>query len=303
MSKKVRKAIFPVGGLGTRFLPATKAIPKEMLPVASKPLIQYAFEEAVEAGIEEFIFVTGRNKSAINNHFDHAFELQSVLSDKEKHDTLAKVSDWTPRSGQIAFIPQREPLGLGHAIWCARNLIEKDEYFAVLLADEMVLAEKSLLAQMVDIHQEHEGNIVAVGEVPLEDTSKYGIIDTDTPGTEVMKINAMVEKPAPEDAPSRYSISGRYILHADIFEHLGNARKTQNQEIQLTDSMQAMLSNSDFYGYRFYGDRYDCGSQTGFLEANIGYALAHGDSHNKTAESIKKFYDRLTQDNLKKERA
>ncbi|MDA0782646.1 MAG: UTP--glucose-1-phosphate uridylyltransferase GalU [Rickettsiales bacterium] len=291
MIKPLRKAVFPVGGLGTRFLPATKAIPKEMLPVAAKPLIQYAFEEAVEAGIEEFIFITGRNKSAINNHFDHAFELQSILNRDEKKKTLSVVKDWIPKSGQIAFIPQKEAKGLGHAVWCARNFIG-DEPFAVLLADEMVLnKQKGLLAQMVEVYNEVGGNIIAVGEVPNEDTRKYGILDPVNPDEKgnVIKVKGMVEKPEPEDAPSNLSISGRYILEPKIFEYLAKGREAKDGEIQLTDSMQEMLSDADFYGYKFEGKRFDCGNRLGFLEANIAYAMEDESMKDRVESMLKKF--------------
>lgn len=291
MNKPVRKAVFPVGGLGTRFLPATKAIPKEMLPVAAKPLIQYAFEEAVEAGIEEFIFVTGRNKSAINNHFDHAFELQSVLTRDEKNKTLSAVKDWIPTSGQIAFIPQKEPRGLGHAVWCARNFIG-DEPFAVLLADEMVLnKQKGLLAQMVEAYNEVGANIVAVAEVPKEDTKKYGILDPQNKNEtgRLIKAKGMVEKPEPKYAPSNLSLTGRYILMPEIFSYLEKGRAAKDAEIQLTDSMQEMLSDFDFYGYKFEGTRFDCGNRVGFLEANIAYALQDDEMKTRVAKMLQKF--------------
>ncbi|MCE3232618.1 MAG: gtaB [Rickettsiaceae bacterium] len=289
MNKPVKKAVFPVGGLGTRFLPATKAIPKEMLPVVAKPLIQYAFEEAVEAGIEEFIFITGRNKSAINNHFDHAFELQSVLTADAKKDTLAQVKDWIPKSGQIAFIPQKEPKGLGHAVWCARNFIG-DEPFAVLLADEMVLNPKrGLLAQMCDAYNEVGGNIIAVAEVPNADTSKYGILDPESENGRLVKAKGMVEKPKPEDAPSNLSLTGRYILQPQIFDYLSNGTAAKDGEIQLTDSMAKMLKNSPFYGFKFEGRRFDCGNRVGFLEANIAYALEEEGMRDRVKEVLGKY--------------
>jgi UTP--glucose-1-phosphate uridylyltransferase len=291
MIKPIRKAVFPVGGLGTRFLPATKAIPKEMLPVAAKPLIQYAFEEAIEAGIEEFIFITGRNKSAINNHFDHAFELQSILNRDEKQQTLSAVKDWIPKSGQIAFIPQKEAKGLGHAVWCARNFIG-DEPFAVLLADEMVLnKEKGLLSQMVAAYNDVGGNIVAVGEVPQEDTKKYGILDPldKEERGRLIKAKGMVEKPEPKDAPSNLSLTGRYILEPKIFDYLEKGREAKDGEIQLTDSMQQMLKQTDFYGYKFEGKRFDCGNRVGFLEANIAYAIEDADMKDRVGDMLKKF--------------
>lgn len=289
--KPIKKAIFPVGGLGTRFLPATKSIPKEMLPVATKPLIQYAFEEAVEAGIEEFIFITGRNKSAINNHFDHAFELQTVLSNDEKEDVLAEVRDWIPQSGQIVFVPQREPKGLGHAVWCARNLIEKDENFAILLADEMVLNPgNGLLKQMTKAYNTHGGNIIAAGAVPLDQVSKYGIVDPESESGNIVKLKGMVEKPKPEDAPSNLSITGRYILNAKIFEYLDKSSASVGGEIQLTDSMLAMLNDgADFYGLKFEGRRFDCGNRLGFLEANIAYALERDDMRDRVKVMLEKY--------------
>lgn len=289
MSKRIKKAIFPVGGLGTRFLPATKAIPKEMLPVATKPLIQYAFEEAVEAGIEELIFVTGRNKNAINNHFDNAFELQSVLIRDSKKDILSEVKDWIPRSGQIAFIPQKDPKGLGHAVWCARNFIG-DEPFAVLLADEMVLNQKQgALSQMVDAYEKVGGNIVAVAEVPKDQTNKYGILDPESTDGNIIKAKGMIEKPAPEVAPSNLSLTGRYILQPDIFPLLEQGNVTQGGEIQLTDSMCEMLKTSDFHGVKFEGKRFDCGNRVGFLEANIAYALERDDMKDRVAAMLKKY--------------
>lgn len=291
MDKKIRKAVFPVGGLGTRFLPATKSIPKEMLPVATKPLIQYAFEEAVQAGIKEFIFITGRNKSAINNHFDHAFELQSVLSGDEKEDILAEVRDWIPQSGQIVFVPQREPKGLGHAVWCARNLIEEGEHFAVLLADEMVLnPENGLLKQMVTAHENVGGNIIAAGSVPCDQVSKYGILDPENENGNIFKIRGMVEKPSPQNAPSNLSITGRYILNARIFDYLDRGIVSIGDEVQLTDSMLAMLNDGEkFYGLKFDGRRFDCGNRLGFLEANIAYALERDDMRDRVISMLEKY--------------
>lgn len=289
--KPVRKAVFPVGGLGTRFLPATKSVPKEMLPVAAKPLIQYAYEEALEAGIEQFIFVTGRNKNAINNHFNHAFELQTVLSDHEKKDMLSQVKDWLPKSGQISFIPQQDPLGLGHAVWCARYAIG-DEPFAVLLADEMVLnPQKGALAQMMQAYQTHGGNILAVAEVEKSETKKYGILDPKKQlNAKVVEAKGMVEKPAPEKAPSQLSLTGRYILQPDIFDYLEQQQKKQKSgEIQLTDAMAKMLKYSPFYGYVFDGQRFDCGSLVGFLEANIAYSLADKKIRKDVQQMLKKY--------------
>ncbi len=290
--KPIRKAVFPVGGLGTRFLPATKSVPKEMLPVAAKPLIQYAYEEALAAGIEEFIFVTGRNKNAINNHFNHAFELQTVLSESEKKDMLAEVKDWLPASGQLMFIPQQDPLGLGHAVWCARYAIG-NEPFAVLLADEMVLHKKGALAQMMDVYKQTGGNVIAVAEVPDNEVNKYGILDPQERISErIIKAKGMVEKPAINKAPSNLSLTGRYILQPEIFDYLHQGQKHHKRkqgEIQLTDAMASMLKYSPFYGCKFEGKRFDCGSLVGFLEANIAYSLEQDEISDQVRQMLKKY--------------
>jgi UTP--glucose-1-phosphate uridylyltransferase len=286
--KRLRKAVFPVGGLGTRFLPATKSLPKEMLPVASKPLIQYAFEEAVAAGIEEFIFITGRNKNAISNHFDHSYELQNVLTEKEKADELFITRGWLPDAGHIAFVRQQEPLGLGHAVWCARNFIG-EEPFAVLLADEMMLVKGGFLKQMAENYHQHGGNHIAVADVAREHTSRYGIIDPETDDGGLIKIRGMVEKPKPENAPSTLSITGRYILQPEIFSYLEQGKRGSGNEIQLTDAMAQMLGSSPFYGVRCNGRRFDCGSQLGFLEANIAYALEQESMREQVREMLKKY--------------
>ena len=273
--KKVRKAVFPVGGLGTRFLPATKSMPKEMLPIVDKPLIHYAFEEAKAAGIEQFIFVTGRNKHAIEDHFDHVYELQSRLSDKNKKKELEQTSNWLPEAGNVCFTRQQEPLGLGHAVWCARHMIG-DEPFAVILADDMVLAKQPCLKQMVGAYNSSGGNILGVMDVPREKTSSYGIVDIDKAKTgdkRLVKAKGLVEKPAPKDAPSTLSIIGRYILQPDVFEILDRQKPGAGGEIQLTDAINRMIGKKDVYGYRFEGTRYDCGSLVGFVAANVAYAL------------------------------
>ena len=290
--KPVRKAVFPVGGLGTRFLPATKSLPKEMLPVASKPLIQYAFEEAVSAGIEQFIFITGRNKNAISNHFDHSYELQKVLSDKEKEQELEATRDWLPSAGQIAFVRQLEPLGLGHAVWCARNFVG-DEPFAVLLADEMLLTKGGFLKQMVETYNTHGGSYIAVAEVARELTSRYGIIDPEYLDNGLIKIKRMVEKPVPAEAPSNLSITGRYILQPEIFDYLAGGKRGTGNEIQLTDSMEHMLAKHPFYASKFEGKRFDCGNQLGFLEANIAYALEQDSAREKVKAILKGFVDEM----------
>lgn len=271
--KKVKKVVFPVGGLGTRFLPATKSLPKEMLPVYNKPIIQYAFEEAVDAGIEEFIFITGRNKNAINNHFDHAYELQHVLDNKNKQTELELTKGWIPKAGQIAFVRQQQPLGLGHAVWCARNFIG-NEPFAVILADELLKKQqKGFLAEMIDSYNKlaENANILGLYEVDKKDTDKYGIVDMQEQG-EYLSINSMVEKPKIADAPSNAAIIGRYILQPEIFDILSNQAAGAGNEIQLTDAMQNLLNKQKFYGKKFTGQRFDCGNPLGLLEANIAYA-------------------------------
>lgn len=279
MSKKsapVRKAIFPVGGLGTRFLPATKSMPKEMLPVVDKPLIHYAFEEARAAGIEQFIFVTGRNKHAIEDHFDHVYELQTHLSANEKRRELDRISEWLPEAGNISFTRQQQPRGLGHAVWCARHLIG-DEPFAVILADDMVLAKQGCLAQMVKAHRISGGNMLGVMDIPREKTASYGIVDINSRATtgnkKLVKAKGLVEKPAPKDAPSTLSIIGRYILQPEIFDVLDKQKPGAGGEIQLTDAIAKLIKTDAVYGYRFDGVRYDCGSLVGFVAANVAYAL------------------------------
>lgn len=274
--KPVRKAVFPVGGMGTRFLPATKSMPKEMLPIVDKPLIQYAVEEARASGIDEIIFVTGRGKSAIEDHFDHSYELEDMLAKKNKKDVLEQLAEILPDEGSITYIRQREPLGLGHAIHCARHII-RDEPFAVLLADDLIRADRPCLKQMLDLYYERGGNVVAVQEVPKDKTSSYGILDVASRDGKVVKVKGMVEKPAPEDAPSNLSIIGRYILQPEIFDHLGKRKIGSGGEIQLTDAMAEMLKNSPFHGYLFEGERFDCGDKAGFILANLAVALERPD--------------------------
>ncbi len=277
MSTKVKKAIFPVGGLGTRFLPATKAMPKEMLPVVDKPLIQYAVEEAQAAGIEEFIFVTGRNKTPIEDHFDRSYELEDSLTSRGKTEALEQVRRFMPSPGQVAYTRQMEPLGLGHAVWCARHLVG-EEPFAVLLADDLIMAETPCLAQMVDVAVETKGNVVAVMDVPREHTDRYGILQvTGDPAGRQVEVAGLVEKPNPADAPSTLSVIGRYILMPDVFGHLERHETGAGGEIQLTDAMAKMIGDHPFHGLRFEGKRFDCGDKIGFLEANVAFALTHRD--------------------------
>ncbi|HOT84008.1 MAG TPA: UTP--glucose-1-phosphate uridylyltransferase, partial [Candidatus Defluviicoccus seviourii] len=236
MVKPIRKAVFPVAGLGTRFLPATKALPKEMLPIVDKPLIQYAVEEAQEAGIEEFIFVTGRAKTAIEDHFDHSIELEHVLIERGKVESLHSVTDWMPAPGHISYTRQQEPLGLGHAVWCARNFVT-DEPFAVLLADDLILGKPGCLKQMVEAHRKIGGSLLAIEEVPVEHTDKYGILDVNSDKGGLLPVRGVVEKPAPADAPSQLAIIGRYILEPLVLTILEHQERGAGNEIQLTDAI------------------------------------------------------------------
>jgi len=275
---RIRKAIFPVAGLGTRFLPATKAMPKEMLPVVDRPLIQHVVDEAREAGIEHFIFVTGRNKSVIEDHFDRQFELEVTLTERGKTAELALLSDAMPEAGTASFTRQQSPLGLGHAVWCARELVG-DEPFALLLPDVLVQHERGCLAQMIDAAQTLDGNanIVAVEEVPAERISMYGVVGVGARKGKAFSISKMVEKPGKAEAPSNLAITGRYILQPQIFELLGQQAAGTGGEIQLTDAMLALARTQPFYGLQFEGRSFDCGSKIGFLTANVAYALARPD--------------------------
>ncbi len=277
MLKKVRKAVFPVGGLGTRFLPATKAMPKEMLPVVDKPLIQYAVDEARAAGVEEFIFVTGRGKVIIEDHFDRSYELESVLQERGKNDVLDTLQESIPRTGSIAYIRQQEPQGLGHAVWCAKRYVG-DEPFAVILADDLIMSDKPCLAQMMETRDEMGGgNILAAMEVPHEHTSRYGIIKPGYDDDKKVEVTHLVEKPKPSEAPSNLAVIGRYILEPAVFDILENQARGAGNEIQLTDAMSDMLKSSPFYGLRFEGTRFDCGDKIGFLHANVAFALKRPD--------------------------
>jgi UTP--glucose-1-phosphate uridylyltransferase len=264
----VRKAIFPVGGLGTRFLPATKALPKEMLPIVDKPLIQYAVEEAVAAGIEEFIFVTGRNKTAIEDHFDHSTELETALLAKGKEEALNLVQGMIHSPGSVSYVRQQEPAGLGHAIWCARHQIA-GEPVAVLLADDLILGTPAL-KEMIDAYQ--GGNMVAVMNVPADETGSYGIITPKDEAGQLVTIADIVEKPDPEVAQSTLAVVGRYIIEPGVFDKLAEGKRGAGGEIQLTDSLAARISDVPFLGLRFSGERFDCGSKLGFLKANIAFA-------------------------------
>ena len=276
MSQRVRKAIFPVGGLGTRFLPATRAMPKEMLPVVDKPLIQYAVEEAKASGIEEFIFVTGRGKHAIEDHFDISYELDHTLADRGKQDLLDEMKAWLPDPGQIAYTRQMLPLGLGHAVWCAREFIGR-EPFAVLLADDLVMAERPCLGQLIDVYNQTGGNVVAVMDVPKEHTNRYGILDLESDDGRLASVKGLVEKPDPAVAPSTLSIIGRYVLLPSVFDELDRQETGAGGEIQLTDAMARCIGSAPFHGLRFDGRRFDCGDKVGFLEANVAFALDRAD--------------------------
>lgn len=275
--QRIRKAVFPVAGLGTRFLPATKAIPKEMLPVVDRPVIQHVVDEARAAGIEHFIFVTGRNKAAIEDHFDKQFELEATLRNRGKKQELQLLETALPAAGQTSFTRQQEPLGLGHAVWCARELVG-NEPFALLLPDMLHHGDPGCLAGMVDLYQQAGGgNVIAVSEVPREQVHQYGIVAVGEAQGNGFRIAGMVEKPKPADAPSNFMISGRYILQPEIFALLSTQEPGAGGEIQVTDAMLKLMAMQPFYGYRFDGRIYDCGSKIGFLAANVAYALARDD--------------------------
>ncbi len=276
MQTRVRKAIFPVGGLGTRFLPATKAMPKEMLPVVDKPLIQYALEEAQAAGINEFVFVTGRGKSAIEDHFDRSFELEATLKDRGKLKELEELLRWVPKPGRAAYTRPPEPRGLGHAGWCARRFVN-DEPFAVLMADDLILSKTPCLKQMVDAHEKVGGNLIAVMDVAPEHTKRYGILSVGKENGPLVEIKGLVEKPKPEAAPSTLAVIGRYIIQPQVFAHLDKKAIGAGGEIPLTDSLIPMIGQMPFHGYRFEGQRFDCGDKVGFFEANLAFALSRPD--------------------------
>jgi UTP--glucose-1-phosphate uridylyltransferase len=274
MIKPLRKAVFPVGGLGTRFLPATKAMPKEMLPIVDRPLIQYAVDEAMEAGIEQMIFVTGRGKSAIEDHFDIAFELETTMSGRGKSLEILEATRLKP--GAVAYVRQQEPMGLGHAVWCARDIVG-DEPFAVLLADDFMVGKPGCLKQMVEAYNKVGGNLICAEEVPDDQTHRYGII---TPGARdgaLTEVKGLVEKPAPGTAPSNLSVIGRYILQPEVMRVLEGQGTGAGGEIQLTDAMARMIGDQPFHGVTFAGTRYDCGDKAGFIQANIAVALSRED--------------------------
>ncbi|WP_407073357.1 UTP--glucose-1-phosphate uridylyltransferase GalU [Sphingomonas sp. LaA6.9] len=272
--KRVRKAVFPVGGLGTRFLPATKAMPKEMLPIVDRPLIQYAVDEAREAGIEQIIFVTGRGKSAIEDHFDIAYELESTMASRGKSLEILEQTRLAP--GSVAYVRQQEPMGLGHAVWCARDIVG-DEPFAVLLADDLMVGKPGCLKQMMDAYEKTGGNIICAQEVPEDQTHLYGII---TPGMRdgaLTEVKGLVEKPRPGTAPSNLSVIGRYILQPEVMRVLERQEKGAGGEIQLTDAMANMIGGQPFHGLTFAGRRFDCGDKAGYIHANMALAAERDD--------------------------
>ncbi len=281
MAQRVRKAVLPVAGLGTRFLPATKAMPKEMLTVVDRPLIQYAVEECLAAGIEEFVFVTGRNKGVLEDHFDSAYELEATLEHRRKAPELKQTQDATLRAGNAIFTRQQKPLGLGHAVWCARHWVGR-EPFAVLLPDELTISSPTCTAQLVAAHEKTGGSVVAVMDVPREQTKSYGIAAVKAEKDGLAEITGMVEKPRPEEAPSTLAFIGRYVLLPEVFDHLDRHEAGAGGEIQLTDAMAKMVGHSPFHALRYTGRRYDCGSRIGFLEANVAIALHRADSAAET---------------------
>ena len=287
MAQRVRKAVLPVAGLGTRFLPATKAMPKEMLTVVDRPLIQYAVEECLAAGIEEFVFVTGRNKGALEDHFDSAYELEATLELRGKARELKQTREATLTAGNAIFTRQQKPLGLGHAVWCARDWIG-DEPFAVLLPDELTISSPTCIAQLVAAHEETDGSVVAVMDVPREQTKNYGIAAVKAEKGGLLEITGMVEKPKPEDAPSTLAFIGRYVLLPEVFKHLDRHETGSGGEIQLTDAMAKMIGRAPFHALRYEGRRYDCGSRIGFLEANVAVALHRSDSREETRALLNK---------------
>jgi len=286
LSKRVRTAVFPVAGLGTRFLPATKAMPKEMLTVVDKPLIQYAVDEAREAGIEHLVFVTGRNKGVIEDHFDKQFELEHTLEARGKTWALDELQRELPQAGQASFTRQQEPLGLGHAVWCARELVG-DQPFALLLPDMLFKGTPGVLRQMMDAYEEGS-NVIAVEEVPMDDVSKYGIVARGDGPDAAFRVTAMVEKPRREEAPSNLIISGRYILQPEIFALIAGQKRGAGNEIQLTDAMQRLMTTQSFTGVKYKGQSFDCGGKVGFLLANVVYALDRPDLSGPFRDELKK---------------
>lgn len=286
MKSSVRRAVLPAGGLGTRLLPATKAIPKEMLPIVDKPLIQYAAEEAWAAGVEDLILVIGRGEAAIENHFDERVELDMALKGKGKDVLLEAANGWIPPGATVAFVRQHQPRGLGHAVLCAESVIG-DEPFAVLLADELA-ADRELLGDMIKVHESTGGNVIAVTEVGMDKTHQYGIVDVGDDQGSVMEITRVVEKPPPGEAPSRLAIIGRYILTPGIFERLRALRQGVGGEIQLTDALAAAAATTPFHAYRYEGERFDCGSADGLIEANVAFGMRRPDLASRLEGAVRR---------------
>ncbi len=288
--KPLRKAVLPVAGLGTRFLPATKATAKEMLPVVDKPLIQYAVEEARAAGIEQFCMVTGRGKTGLVEHFDIAFELEATLKERGKHEIMQMLREMAVLPGSIATVRQQVPLGLGHAIWCARSFIG-DDPFAILLPDDLVLSKTPCLKQLADAYNETGGNVVAVTEVPREQTNRYGILEIGSDDGRLVDVKGLVEKPDPAVAPSNLSIIGRYVLMPEVLQYLSKMERGAGNEVQLTDAMAKMIGHIPFHGLRYEGERFDCGDKIGFLEAQIAFALQRPELSGAVRKFLTKYRD------------
>jgi UTP--glucose-1-phosphate uridylyltransferase len=288
VTKKLRKAVLPVAGLGTRFLPATKAMAKEMLPVVDKPLIQYAVDEARAAGIEQFCLVTGRGKTALVEHFDVAYELEATLRQRGKDAEIALLHDAQLAPGDMVTVRQQVPLGLGHAIWCARAFID-DDPFVILLPDDLILAETPCTQQLAEAYYETGGSVVAVTEVPPDQTNKYGILKIGSDDGRLVQVTGLVEKPPPDQAPSNLSIIGRYVLLPDVIKHLAKMERGAGNEVQLTDSMARMIGTTPFHGLRYQGQRFDCGDKIGFLEAQIAFALQRPEMAGHVRRFLKKY--------------
>ncbi len=286
MKRKITKAVFPVAGLGSRFLPATKATAKEMLPVVDKPLIQYAVEEAVAAGITDMVFITGRNKRAIEDHFDKAYELEATLEAQGKTELLNLVQSVVPKNVNCIYIRQAEPLGLGHAVLCAKPVIQ-DEPFVVILADDLIDGEPPIVRQMVDVFAQYQCSILGVQDVPRAHTKQYGIVSSTNLAPNVERVHGIVEKPKPEDAPSTLAVVGRYVLTPRIFHHLEHIQPGAGGEIQLTDGIDALMRDEKLLAYRFNGIRYDCGSKLGYLQAQVAFGLKHEEIRAGFAEYLK----------------
>ncbi len=286
--KPLKKAVLPVAGLGTRFLPATKAMAKEMLPVVDRPLIQYAVDEAREAGIEQFCLITGRGKTAIVEHFDVAYELERTLAERNKQAELAVLRGMAMEPGSMVTVRQQVPMGLGHAIWCARSFIA-DEPFAILLLDDLMQCDVSCTKQLADAYMETGGNVVAIEEVPMERVNKYGVLDVDKDMGRLVSVKGLVEKPPIDQAPSNLTVIGRYVLMPEVIGHLAKMEKGAGGEVQLTDGMAKLIGHQPFHGVRYEGKRFDCGDKTGFLEAQIAFALKRDDMAPAVREFLKKY--------------